>query len=40
MERFKADFASVRTARLDAKHYIQEDAPAEISKAIEAFGRR
>ena len=37
MERFKADFASVRTTRLDAKHYIQEDAPAEIAKAIEAF---
>ena len=40
MERFKADFASVHTTRLDAKHYIQEDAPAEIHKAIEAFGGR
>lgn len=37
MERFKADFANVRTTRLDAKHYIQEDAPAEIAKAIETF---
>ncbi len=37
MERFKADFKNVRTTRLDAKHYIQEDAPAEIAKAIEAF---
>ncbi len=37
MERFKADFRSVRATRLDAKHYIQEDAPAEIAKAIEAF---
>ncbi len=37
MERFKADFQSVRTTRLDAKHYIQEDAPAEIAKSIEGF---
>ena len=37
MERFKTDFANVRTTRLDAKHYIQEDAPAEIAKAIEVF---
>ena len=37
MERFKADFRSVRATRLDAKHYIQEDAPAEIAKAIEEF---
>jgi hypothetical protein len=37
MERFKADFDNVRTTRLDAKHFIQEDAPAEIAKSIEAF---
>ena len=37
MDRFKADFRTVRIARLDAKHYIQEDAPAKIAKAIEGF---
>ncbi len=40
IERFKADFGPVRTTRLDAKHYIQEDAPAEIAGAIEAFAGR
>jgi len=37
MERFREDFRSVRIQRLDAKHYIQEDAPAEIASAIESF---
>ncbi len=37
MDRFRADFDSVHVIRLDAKHYIQEDAPAEISEAIEKF---
>lgn len=37
MERFREDFRSVKIQRLDAKHYIQEDAPAEIAAAIEAF---
>jgi len=37
LERFREPFASVRLQRLDAKHYIQEDAPKEISEAIEAF---
>lgn len=37
MDRFRQDFASVIVTRLDAKHYIQEDAPGEISKAIESF---
>ena len=37
MDRFEADFRTVRTTRLDAKHYIQEDAPGEIAKAIEGF---
>ncbi len=37
MQRFRSDFESVRIVRLDAKHYIQEDAPAEIATAIEAF---
>jgi haloalkane dehalogenase len=37
MERFREDFNLVHTHRLDAKHYIQEDAPAEISVAIGNF---
>lgn len=37
MERFREVFANSRIHRLDAKHYIQEDAPKEISEAIDAF---
>lgn len=37
MERFREPFSTVRLQRLDAKHYIQEDAPKEISEAIESF---
>ena len=37
MDRFRADFTTVRIERLDAKHYIQEDAPGEIADAIQAF---
>ena len=37
MERFRQDFRLTRVHRLDAKHYIQEDAPAEIAAAIEDF---
>lgn len=37
MERFRDDFRLVTTVRLDAKHYIQEDAPAEIAAAIDDF---
>jgi haloalkane dehalogenase len=37
MDRFRKDFADVHVRRLDAKHYIQEDAPAEISEAIAGF---
>ena len=37
MERFREDFRLARVHRLDAKHLIQEDAPAEISSAIEGF---
>jgi haloalkane dehalogenase len=37
MDRFRADFSDVLVNRLDAKHYIQEDAPAEIAEAIESF---
>ena len=34
MDRFRRDFRRVRRLRLDAKHYIQEDAPAEMSRGI------
>ncbi len=37
MERFREDFRLTQTALLDAKHYIQEDAPAEIAEAIAGF---
>jgi haloalkane dehalogenase len=37
MERFREDFQLARIHRLDAKHYIQEDAPAEIAAAVEEF---
>ena len=37
LERFREDFRLARVHRLDAKHYIQEDAPGEIAVAIEDF---
>ena len=37
MERFRQAFRLAHVHRLDAKHYIQEDAPAEIAEAIEGF---
>lgn len=37
MERFRGAFDSVRTLPLDARHFIQEDAPAEMARAIEEF---
>lgn len=37
MERFREDFKISKIHRLDAKHYIQEDAPAEIAQAIDEF---
>ncbi|HUF76697.1 MAG TPA: alpha/beta fold hydrolase [Longimicrobiales bacterium] len=37
MERFREDFRLARVHRLDAKHFIQEDAPADISSAIDEF---
>ncbi|GMR11873.1 MAG: haloalkane dehalogenase [Gemmatimonadota bacterium] len=37
MKRFREDFESVSIVRLEAKHYIQEDAPVEIAAAIKAF---
>jgi len=37
LERFRQDFRVNRVRRLDAKHYIQEDAPGEIAAAIAEF---
>jgi haloalkane dehalogenase len=37
MGRFRDDFRMVTVQRLDAKHYIQEDAPAEIAASIGEF---
>ena len=37
MKRFREDFRRVAEHRLDARHFIQEDAPGEISEAIEQF---
>jgi haloalkane dehalogenase len=37
MERFREDFRLTAIHRLDAKHFIQEDAPGEIAEAIEGF---
>jgi hypothetical protein len=37
MERFREDFNASQLVRLDAKHYIQEDTPAEVASAIEGF---
>ena len=37
MERFREDFRLTTVHRLDAKHYIQEDQPGEIARAVERF---
>jgi len=37
MDPFNRDFRAVRVVRLDAKHLIQEDAPGEVSRAIQEF---
>lgn len=37
MERFREVFRLTKVVRLDAKHYIQEDAPKEIAAAIQSF---
>jgi haloalkane dehalogenase len=37
MERFREAFTLTRVQRLDAKHFIQEDAPKEVAAAIESF---
>ena len=37
MQRFREDFHLTTIHRLDAKHFIQEDAPGEIAEAVEGF---
>jgi len=37
LERFREDFKVSQVLRLDAKHYIQEDAPGEIAEAMQGF---
>ncbi len=37
MERFREVFKLARVVRLDAKHFIQEDAPKEVASAIATF---
>lgn len=37
MDRFREDFRLVTVTRLDARHFIQEDRPAEIAEAIRSF---
>jgi haloalkane dehalogenase len=37
MDTFLANFPKSRVVRLDAKHYVQEDAPGEVSEAIGTF---
>ena len=37
LERFREDFTVSQVLRLDAKHYIQEDAPGEIAEWIQGF---
>ncbi len=37
MDTFRKDFPETRAVRLEAKHFIQEDAPGEVSRAIQEF---
>ena len=37
MDTFLRDFEKASVVRLDAKHYIQEDSPGEVSRAIQDF---
>ena len=37
MDTFRRDFERTRAVRLEAKHFIQEDAPGEVSQAIMEF---
>jgi haloalkane dehalogenase len=39
MDRFRQDFRAVKVRRLDAKHLVHEDVPAEVSEAVEGFLR-
>lgn len=37
MDTFRRDFPKARAVRLDAKHFVQEDTPGEVSQAIKDF---
>lgn len=37
MDTFRRDFPKARAVRLEARHFIQEDTPGEVSKAIREF---
>ena len=37
MDTFRKDFPQTRAVRLEAKHFIQEDTPGEVSQAIQEF---
>jgi haloalkane dehalogenase len=37
MDRFRRDFSNVTVRRIEAHHYLQEDAPAEVANAIAEF---
>jgi len=37
MDTFRRDFPGARAVRLEARHFIQEDAPGEVSRAIREF---
>jgi len=37
MDKFRRDFPRARAVRLDAKHFIQEDTPGEVNRAIQEF---
>ena len=37
MDTFLMDFENASTVRLSGKHYVQEDAPGEMSQAIRGF---
>lgn len=37
MDRFRSDFKNVTVRRLDARHFVPEDAPGEVAGAIEEF---
>ena len=37
MDTFRRDFPETRALRLEAKHFVQEDAPGEVSRAVQEF---